>query len=222
MKAERLFLYTMKDLEACHASPWQYHRNRMSILLRLLLLEGLMHRVNAELKLKPKFLIGFWLDEDGTIAGVRPSDPALPVSPELRLAPGIARVPGRIEVVPVRRTVDTLDEFLALHVMAIESSRYSVRDVIVHMATFNGPAHAHRPKTDADKALFNARVSMRRSGAPAGGNTLRSIGIITIRALKPLFDHHFAKLPAFNQSEMAIRWRYDWHDPNVPIPMPPD
>lgn len=178
MDIDRLFVYTLRDLEQRTVADDEYEVLMSAALLRKLILDKgrLMDQVNRSHRLDLRFRISsvspleqlihgdnplFWAIEDGL-------DPDSP----LAYAPFNA----------------TRDQFLARRVMRFEGSWITVRDVIDQLANIEGAVHSGKVKDERQRALQAAAKFYSRAGLPGAVSQVRLIGRITVRGLSPLRD----------------------------------
>lgn len=175
---DRLFIYTLSDLEQRAAAADEYAVLMSAALLRKLLLDKgrLMDLVNRSHRLDLRFRISgvspleqlihdsnpmFWTIEDG-----------LDADSPLAYAPFNA----------------SLDQFLARRVMRFGGSWITVRDVIDQLANIEGAVHSGKAKGERQRALQAAAKFYNRAGLPGAVSQVRLIGRITVRGLSPLRD----------------------------------
>ncbi|MEV1290038.1 hypothetical protein [Micromonospora sp. NPDC049679] len=178
MDVDRLFSYTLRDLERRTAATDEYDVLMSTALLRKLLLDQarLMDQVNRRYRLELRFRISgvspleesiwannpmFWSIEDAL-------DPESPFA----YAPYDA----------------TRDQFLARRLMRFGGSWITVRDVIDQLANIEGAVHIGKAKHERHTALQAAGKFYSRDQLPGVVSQLRLIGRITVRGLRPLHD----------------------------------
>lgn len=222
MNFEKLFIYTMCDLEACAWSAVHYHRLRIPGLIRLLLLDEcpLYARMrDSGYRSAVNFTVGRTLDEppapplDQGVCLVGNS-----IDPEVYwFSKSGLDEPRYIE--PSRRRVGK-DTLLRLRVMWLEGTPITVKQLVRNMAYVRGLTHANAPETLEDALLLGLRDSLRIMGAPVGFETLRAIGRVVHRGLLPLMREVHEGLggtpeniPVWDYDEDGLRLR-----PDPPLP----
>lgn len=208
MDVDRLFVYTLRDLQRRTGATDEYEVLMSAALLRKLLLdkERLMDQANRSHRLDLRFRIcgvspleqlmykespTFWAIEDAL-------DPELP----------LARTPFDA----------TRDEFLKRRVMRFDGNWITVRDVITQLANVEGAVHSGKAKDERQRALQAASRFYSRAGLPGVVNHVRLIGCITVRGLTPLHDAVVAAGTATWASvdpDGAVELRHEGNEPSA-------
>jgi len=175
---DRLFIYTLRDLEQRIADADEYEVLMSAALLRKLLVDGarLMDQVNRAYRMDLRFRISgvsplenliyednpmFWSLEDAL-------DPESPFAYQPFDA--------------------TRDQFLSRKIMRFNGVFITVRDVIDQLANVEGAVHSGNANNDRRKAAQAAGKFYSRAGLPGVVSQVRLIGRITVRGLSPLRD----------------------------------
>jgi hypothetical protein len=189
-RAEKLFLDTLRDLEAKIVSQTDYDILNASNLIRRLFLAdspALVHQVNKNYRLGFRFQVA---ESRGTPKGVPPPtfysvqdgfdpDTAPPDAP---------------------RKLIKLDEFLGFPLGTVAQKPYTVRDVILFNANVMGASHAGTARTDLEKALAQIGNALRVGGREAPLRQLQPIGRVILKALKPLREAVLEKTKSDNKT----------------------
>jgi hypothetical protein len=180
MDPRQLFLEMMQDLRRTVAEPSSYGLLKAAGAMRLLLLDGLLGKVNRETKVKIRYSVKISFPENA------PADPyaefvTLDVALD-GLYPPHNRPGALVEL-------RDLDGFLALRVGKIGKSFFTVRDVISAAANISGGVHLGdpRPRDSAGvHALASSRPYIRVGGAQIDIFQMRGIVNVVIDAMQPL------------------------------------
>ena len=78
------------------------------------------------------------------------------------------------------------DQFLSVEVMSLEGVSITVKDLIRHCANQKGAVHSQRPRTDKDKVLDRVGNALKFGDIDAATRALVPIGILTLKAIRPL------------------------------------
>jgi hypothetical protein len=80
----------------------------------------------------------------------------------------------------------TRDKFLAVEIMIVEGRSITIKDLIRHCANQKGAVHSQEPKSDKDKVLARVGSALRFGDVDASTRALVPIGMVTLKALRPL------------------------------------
>ena len=176
MDADRLFVYTLSDLEQRVIAKDEYTVLMSAALLRKLLLDQnrLVDQVNARHKLDLRFRINGVSPYERFIHQNRPQFWAIgdALDPDSRIASTV--------------TETTRDQFLARRVMSIGGEPVTVRDVIDHLANVAGAVHKGQAKKDRQRVVQAASDFFYQNGLSGAVSHVRLIAKITARGLSPL------------------------------------
>lgn len=168
-EAEKVFLVKLSELHAARISPKQENLLRASAALRLLLLDGLLHEVNRNIRAKVAFEIHTTGD--------------LPVKFEHRYnQPDPDIFPGCV----VESL--TLDKFLANPVIHSATEKGTIRDLIAVWANSKGGVHFGPPKEGSESMIQAFDTDTMVLTSPASFALLAGICNITLKALLPLAE----------------------------------
>jgi hypothetical protein len=183
------FIAVLRDLERLGSSLDDYDLMRIPGILRLLLLDGLIHQVNREFRLQLRFRVG------RTITLRRGPDGNLlpPVPRFVSAADGFdpAALAGQPRA-PAPRDL-SLDQLLASVIMAVEGEPVTVGDLIDHLAYVHGLVHPGQPKNPLNESLLGWRRTLQLGSHPAGLREIRSVARVVHAGLVPLRDALLAK-----------------------------
>jgi hypothetical protein len=170
-EAETLFVRTVHELEEAAKSVDWYQLLRASGLLRLLLLDNLLHKANARVHHRPIFTTNDFTKE-------LPSTLPKPQSHWQNLSP---------EIVPsVNFLRLSLDEFLEAPILHFVEGTATVKDVIKACANASGGVHFGSPRGIEETAVIQFDCGQATIGLAPSRLALRSISQITVRALHPI------------------------------------
>lgn len=191
LNVDALFFETFLDLHAkLDDNATEYQLLRASALMRQLLVDGnpLVHQVRRR---RQQPIVYRWAEFD--VAAMRAS----PLAPST-IALGMA-VP---EVMFIRHRAGSEQEFLAAPVAVHQGEVVTARDVIKLGANVDGGVHAGKLRPDelgqarldtvrdrlvhASSAL-GPEVRIAPRDLPGGTQTLKGVGRVIVRALKPLY-----------------------------------
>jgi len=183
MEPDWLFLRLIDGIAAASVSSDTYVILRASGELRLLLLEGLLNRVNRERRLEIRFRVCDVMNSAYTqlILSDNPSfySAVDALDPEMEVPPGLQSDPA---VLP-------LDRFLALPVVKVQDRFATIRDIITYAANVSGGVHLGEPR--AAEAGHQALHSVQDIGIGGGRIQvvqLRSILKVVANSLRQLVD----------------------------------
>jgi len=172
---EYIFKRKYEELEHLVSSKDDYDVLKISAILRLLLLEGLMHKANKRFKIHVSFKIGI---RTYKIPGF--PDPDV-WSAQDGIYPPSSRTPHIFKEVKV-------DKFLSTPLMKLENEILTLKDIIRYEANVKGGVHVgkvnkNKPKESIleSSSIFqvgNFRLSLRQ---------LIAIGKVTLDGLKPIY-----------------------------------
>lgn len=168
--AEALFIRTITDLANASTSNDWYLLLKSSAHLRLLLLDGLLHKANERHKLKVQFRVAAQgdpppLDFDKLWHNIAPHD-----LPELQL------------------TDVSLDQFLKLRVFESRNDSVTVKDVIRAVANADGGVHLDTRQAQVELVL-ELDKDTQRFGQVASRHILRDICTVVVASSIPLIGH---------------------------------
>ena len=167
-EAEALFIRTLHDLADSSMSNDWYRLLRTSGPLRLLLLDGLLHRANERVKHRPMFMTNDFR-----------TPPPLETSAHWRrLSPEGLATAVRLEL--------TLDEFLNAPVLTVEGTVATVKDVIRAAANASGGVHFGPPRGSAETVVLDFDRGAVVAQARPSGLALRTICRVVVQALYPI------------------------------------
>lgn len=188
---ERLFRWTVLDLQGCTETAIFYHRLRIALILRTLLLDG-AHSLGIQIASAYDMKLSF---EVGT-AGMDMIDPYSP------------NLPGRTWPSQVM----TLDEFIGMHLLTINGEAVTAHRLIDNMAHVLGAAHAAPPKElekdAADAMLAYNRWNYRIGGKPMLPHLLRQLGAVVLRSMQPLLAELRSRWQLAPEQDTE-HWKYD-------------
>lgn len=171
MERDALFLSTLDDVKGLINTEDEFQALRLAAHLRKLLVDErpLVHEVNRSRRVRLRF-------------HVRSPDPEY--APERT----ILRIVGS-SLVPTPSSPSeelNLDRFLGRQVMVAWRRRYTVADVIKHVANVSGGVHAGEPKSRAELHLEIADRLVEHGGLPAAAGQVRAIAQVVLIAMEPL------------------------------------
>ncbi len=168
--AEALFIRTIGDLYQAAASNDWHILLKSSAALRLLLLDGLLHKGNERHRLK----IGFTVADN--------SDPP-PVAFD-KLWNNIA--PHDLPL--SRLTSVNLDQFLRLKIYESKDGTITVRDVIRAAANADGGVHFGNPANPEEELVLTLDKKSTRFGQAASRHVLRELCRVVVAGTTPLVE----------------------------------
>jgi hypothetical protein len=168
--AEALFIRTMGDLATAATSNDWYVLLKSSADLRLLLLDGLLHKANEQHRLKVEF----------RVAGS--GDPP-PIDFD-KLWHNIAPLDLPEELL---KNVN-LDQFLKLRVFESKNGTITVKDVILAAANADGAVHLGNPERVERELILMLDKEAMRFGQVASRDILRTICKVVVASLMPLVE----------------------------------
>ena len=166
--AEAVFVRAVCELSAATTSHDWYVLLKTSAPLRLLLLDGLLHKVNQRHGLRLQFRVSR-------------NDDASPVEADREWS----------SVAPHGRPSDQiallrLDDFLKLKVFRAPSGQLAVRDVIRAAANVDGGVHFGEPRSKEEQLLLEMDKESMRMGQTASRQLLKEICHVCVEAFSPL------------------------------------
>lgn len=186
-----LFARMMQDLSHVATSVDDYDNRRVAAILRVILLEGMAHKVNNALGRQEKltFEVGWTLRDPIEEQAKRPT----PRGPHLRIVDGGRRfqaVEDRIDPNQFEEASSLLewDDFLSAYVVTVEGHYVSVRELVQHLAFVEGVVHfgGPRPSRPADTELQMWRRMMAFPGRRPLFTTIAAVGRVVLHTLGPL------------------------------------
>ncbi len=168
---ETLFIRAVHDISVAGDSDDWYTVLRTSGTLRLLLLDGMMHKANAKLRKEIVF-------ETKDFSTKLPTDMPAPEIVWQCLSPE-----GCLPVVALRVS---LDKFLSTPVLKTSDVTASVRDVINACANALGAVHFGDPRGVKEEAVVEFDKVQVLFGSKPSLRSLQDICRVTVRALYPL------------------------------------
>ncbi|MFZ4526185.1 MAG: hypothetical protein ACOYOE_11760 [Chlorobium sp.] len=169
--AEALFIRTIGDLSIAAASHDWYVLLKSSAALRLLLIDGLLHKANERYRLKLEFRI------------VDPGDPP-PIDCD-KLWNNIAPLDLPEELL----TNVNLAQFLKLRVFESKNVVVTVKDIIRATANADGGVHFGDPAGIAEEFVLKLDKESIRFGQVASRHVLRDICKVVVASSIPLVRH---------------------------------
>lgn len=169
--AEALFIRTISELASASNSNDWYLLLKSSGHLRLLLLDGLLHKANENNRLKVLF---------------RVADPGEPPPIDFdKMWKNIASFD-----LPVSLLTDlNLDQFLRLRVFESKNGEVTVKDVIRAAANADGGVHLDDPKQSEEELILSLDKKTQRFGQVASRHILRNICTVVVHSCSPLVRH---------------------------------
>jgi len=168
--AEQFFVRTVADLQMASRSNDAYTLIRASGVLRLLLLDGLLHKANARLHLN----LVFTTNNIGSL-------PESLGAPELHwqaLSPQHIRTAQRLEL--------KLDHFLSAPVIETPTGTASVRDFVQACSNALGGIHFGGVRNGREEIVLEFNGAHMSFGSRPSVQALQDICYIVVRALHPL------------------------------------
>lgn len=168
--AEALFVRTVGDLSQASRSHDWYTLLKSSAPLRLLLLDGLMHKANERHNMKIQF---------------RVADPGQPPPFKFdKLWHSIS--PDGLPLQNV--TYASLDQFLRLRVFESPTEVITVKDVIRAAANADGGVHFGAPRLPQEELMLALDTGSMRMGHSASRDFLRKICSVVVESAMPLLS----------------------------------
>lgn len=168
--AEALLIRAVGELSSTTASHDWYVLLKSSAPLRLLLLDGLLHKANQRHNLKVTFRVAW----DGDLPPFKADRVWNSVAPHGRPTDYTALM--------------GLDAFLQLEVFQSPVGSISVRDVIRAAANADGGVHYGKPRSSEEELLLTIDRDTLRMGQAASRSLLKEICQVCVEALTPLVN----------------------------------
>jgi hypothetical protein len=176
-----MFIATLKDLDRrVHATDEDEYEILMSaLLLRKLLLEGqtLVHLVNRNRRLKIVY----------RICGEGPYDRLVLSEPDLEmwslqdgLDPDSIHIPSD-PIIEVKE-----DKLLSRVIIVVKGHKYTVADVISHVAHISGAVHFGEPSNEKQEVLAAVDSHFFVGNVSLVVRSLAAVGRVVIKGLEPL------------------------------------
>lgn len=169
-KFEEQFCRRYQELQTLVKSKDEFDKQRISANLRLLLLDGLMHQANRRFKLSIKFRTTYYPPPTRPVIAWTHLDGIYPPN-----------APPRLPVVEV-----DLKRFLAKPVMKFRNNVASIKDIIKFEANVKGGVHIRDAENQTEISID--QIPFRFEGGRISLRQLAAIGLVTLDALKPLYD----------------------------------
>lgn len=166
--AEAIFIRAVAELRAAAASQDWYVLLKASAPLRLILLDGLLHKANHRYEVKVEFRVS----RDNEKLPLEIDREWRSVAPHGRPAEQYVLV--------------GLDKLLKLRVFRSPSRQLTVRDVIRAAANANGGVHFGEPRSQEEKLLLEMDKESLRMGQAASRQLLKEICRVCVEAFAPL------------------------------------
>lgn len=166
--AEALFIRTVCELSTAAVSHDWYVLLKTSAPLRLLLLDGLLHKANQRYGVKLQFRVS----QDNEPPPIEVNRHWSSIAPHGRPQENTALM--------------GLDDFLKLKVFRSPSGELTVRDVIRAVANADGGVHFGNPRTTEEKLLLEMDRESMRMGQTVSRQFLKEICYVCVETFAPL------------------------------------
>jgi hypothetical protein len=179
MTPELLFLYCLRDLEKyVRPGRCQYDYLNIARILRQLLLDrpSVTDEVNRKRKVPLEFRARLPRRKENEV-----NQPSCWLSFRMDSIDPDVFVAKDTDAVSLKR-----DQFLSVEVMYLEGRSITIKDLIRHCANQKGAVHSQQPKSDKDRVLLRTGSALRFGEIDATTRALVPVGIITLKALRPL------------------------------------
>jgi len=175
--SEALFVRTISDLANASMSNDWYVLLKSSGHLRLLLLDGLLHKANERHRLRLKFRVAAPgepppIDFDKLWTNIAPHD------------------------LPDDRLADlNLEQFLKLSVFESKHARITVKDIINAVANADGGVHLGKPRQAQEELILAIDKEAMRFGQAASRHMLKEICSVVVAGSERLVEKIQGKIP---------------------------